>query len=149
VANDLIASMVLAIWLYLLAARGAFWRAAEPEDQVPSWYAPWPAIAAIIPAPDETGCVGEAIASLLRQNYLWRSRSSPAWRRSSRLPGGSRWHSAFGRRRVSTACRCCELASPAIAAMDMAFTVDSAYQHARGRGGMWKGRAQANVSELR
>jgi hopene-associated glycosyltransferase HpnB len=44
---------------------------------------------------------------------------------------------------------------PAIAAMYMAFTIDSAYQHARGRGGMWKGRAQAdlskkpNISELR
>jgi len=49
------------------------------------------------------------------------------------------------------------LALPAIAATYMAFTVDSAYQHARGRGGMWKGRAQGNlegdvegnVSELR
>jgi len=39
------------------------------------------------------------------------------------------------------------LALPAIAAIYLAFTVDSAYQHARGRGGMWKGRAQANVSE--
>jgi hopene-associated glycosyltransferase HpnB len=37
------------------------------------------------------------------------------------------------------------LALPAIAAAYMAFTVDSAYQHARGRGGMWKGRAQAAV----
>jgi hopene-associated glycosyltransferase HpnB len=36
-------------------------------------------------------------------------------------------------------------ALPAIAAMYMAFTLDSAYQHARGRGGMWKGRAQANI----
>jgi hopene-associated glycosyltransferase HpnB len=36
----------------------------------------------------------------------------------------------------------------AIAAIYMAFTIDSAYQHARGRGGMWKGRAQANLSEL-
>jgi len=41
------------------------------------------------------------------------------------------------------------LALPALAAIYMAFTIDSAYQHARGRGGMWKGRAQANVSELR
>jgi hopene-associated glycosyltransferase HpnB len=41
------------------------------------------------------------------------------------------------------------VALPAIAAAYMAFTLDSAYQHARGRGGMWKGRAQANVSELR
>jgi hopene-associated glycosyltransferase HpnB len=39
------------------------------------------------------------------------------------------------------------LALPAIAAIYMAFTLDSAYQHARGRGGMWKGRAQANVSD--
>jgi len=36
-------------------------------------------------------------------------------------------------------------ALPAIAAMYMAFTLDSAYQHARGHGGMWKGRAQANI----
>jgi hopene-associated glycosyltransferase HpnB len=41
------------------------------------------------------------------------------------------------------------LALPAIAATYMAFTLDSAYQHARGRGGMWKGRAQANISEYR
>jgi hopene-associated glycosyltransferase HpnB len=44
-------------------------------------------------------------------------------------------------------------ALPAIAAIYMAFTVDSAYQHWRGRSGMWKGRAQGdlrgNVSELR
>ncbi|MGH6873876.1 MAG: glycosyltransferase, partial [Aestuariivirgaceae bacterium] len=36
---------------------------------------------------------------------------------------------------------------PAIACAYMAFTLHSAYQHARGRGGHWKGRAQANVSE--
>jgi hypothetical protein len=30
----------------------------------------------------------------------------------------------------------------------MAFTIDSAYQHARGRGGMWKGRVQGNISGL-
>ncbi len=49
------------------------------------------------------------------------------------------------------------LALPAIAATYMAFTLDSAYQHARGRAGMWKGRAQGelegnvegNISELR
>ena len=37
------------------------------------------------------------------------------------------------------------LALPAIATAYMAFTVDSAYQHVRGRGGMWKGRAQGNL----
>jgi hopene-associated glycosyltransferase HpnB len=35
------------------------------------------------------------------------------------------------------------LALPAIAAVYLLFTLDSAYQHGRGRGGMWKGRAQA------
>ena len=36
---------------------------------------------------------------------------------------------------------------PAIACAYMVFTLYSAYQHARGRGGRWKGRTQANVSE--
>jgi hopene-associated glycosyltransferase HpnB len=35
------------------------------------------------------------------------------------------------------------IALPVIAALYMAFTVFSAYEHRRGRGGMWKGRAQA------
>jgi hypothetical protein len=38
---------------------------------------------------------------------------------------------------------------PLIALIYMAFTLDSAYQHARGRGGVWKGRVQAHVSERR
>ena len=38
---------------------------------------------------------------------------------------------------------------PAIALAYMAFTLDSAYQHARGRGGLWKGRVQANVNGVR
>jgi hypothetical protein len=32
---------------------------------------------------------------------------------------------------------------PVIAAAYAAFTLDSAYQHWRGRGGQWKGRSQA------
>ena len=51
-ANDLIASMVLAIWLYLLAARGGFWLSAQRDDDGPVWDGAaggsWPAIAAII-----------------------------------------------------------------------------------------------------
>jgi len=41
------------------------------------------------------------------------------------------------------------LALPAIAALYLAFTLDSAYQHWRGRGGLWKGRVQADLSETR
>jgi len=40
-------------------------------------------------------------------------------------------------------------ALPIIASAYMIFTLNSAYQHLRGRGGMWKGRAQANVSASR
>lgn len=36
-------------------------------------------------------------------------------------------------------------ALPVIALTYLAFTLDSAYQHVRGRGGMWKGRAQAST----
>ncbi len=39
-------------------------------------------------------------------------------------------------------------ALPAIAAIYLGFTVESAWQHARGRGGMWKGRAQAQLTGL-
>ena len=41
------------------------------------------------------------------------------------------------------------VALPAIAAFYLAFTLDSAYQHWRGRGGLWKGRVQANLTETR
>ena len=41
------------------------------------------------------------------------------------------------------------LALPGVALAYMAFTLDSAYQHGRGRGGLWKGRVHANVSGLR
>jgi hopene-associated glycosyltransferase HpnB len=39
------------------------------------------------------------------------------------------------------------VALPAIALQYLLFTLDSAYQYVRGRGGSWKGRMQANVSE--
>jgi hopene-associated glycosyltransferase HpnB len=66
--------MVLAIWLYLIAARGGFWLAAERDDrstpgEILSWNGAWPAIAAIIPARDEAACIGETVSSLLRQPY--------------------------------------------------------------------------------
>ena len=38
------------------------------------------------------------------------------------------------------------IALPAIALQFLLYTLDSAYQYMRGRGGSWKGRVQANVS---
>ena len=67
--NDLIASMVLAIWLYLVAARGGFWRAAERDDEAAAPPAAWPTVTAVIPARDEAECIGQTVTSLLRQNY--------------------------------------------------------------------------------
>jgi hopene-associated glycosyltransferase HpnB len=60
--------MVLAIWAYLLVARGGFWRAAGRDD-APPLSRPFPAVAAVIPARDEAACVGETVCSLLRQDY--------------------------------------------------------------------------------
>ena len=68
-ANDLLASIVLAIWLYLIAARGGFWRLAERDDAPVSPPGAWPAVTTVIPARDEAECVGQTVTSLLRQNY--------------------------------------------------------------------------------
>jgi hopene-associated glycosyltransferase HpnB len=64
--------MVLLIWLYLVAARGGFWRAVQRDDANPlDGIAPgaWPVVSAVIPARDEADCVGQTVASLLRQTY--------------------------------------------------------------------------------
>src|SRR5262249_40354714 len=41
------------------------------------------------------------------------------------------------------------IALPVIALLYVLFTLESAYQYARGRGGTWKGRVQADVSGTR
>ncbi|MGA3139991.1 MAG: glycosyltransferase [Xanthobacteraceae bacterium] len=68
-ANDLLASMVLAIWVYLLIGRGGFWLGRERDDATGTGEGPWPAIAAVIPARDEAESVGRTITSLLQQDY--------------------------------------------------------------------------------
>ena len=69
-AQNIIAAIVLAAWLYLIAARGGFWRAAERDDgTAPFPPTQWPAVTAVVPARDEAETVGETIASLLRQDY--------------------------------------------------------------------------------
>ena len=71
-AQLIIATTVLAAWLYLIAARGGFWRAAERDDDGALPAAPppqWPPVTAVVPARDEAETVGETIASLLQQDY--------------------------------------------------------------------------------
>jgi hopene-associated glycosyltransferase HpnB len=66
----LIASAALAVWLYLIGWRGAFWRASVREEQNP---APspvsWPAVVAVVPARDEADVIGASLPSLLGQDY--------------------------------------------------------------------------------
>jgi hopene-associated glycosyltransferase HpnB len=68
----LIASLSCIIWIYLLAGRGGFWRAAQRDDAHPTTGAEethWPSVVAVIPARNEAAVIGGAIASLLRQAY--------------------------------------------------------------------------------
>jgi hopene-associated glycosyltransferase HpnB len=66
----LIGALVLAIWAYLLAGRGGFWRARERDDrdEVPN-PANWPRVVAVVPARDEADVIARSIGSLLAQDY--------------------------------------------------------------------------------
>jgi hopene-associated glycosyltransferase HpnB len=66
-----LAALALAVWIILLTARGAFWRARGRDDFWPRDADPprWPEIVAIIPARDEALHVGACVTSLLRQDY--------------------------------------------------------------------------------
>ena len=64
-----VASIALAVWLYLLLARGAFWRCSERDDWGVAERPAWPRVAAVVPARNEAGCVGDSVGSLLAQDY--------------------------------------------------------------------------------
>jgi hopene-associated glycosyltransferase HpnB len=64
----LAAALTLLIWLYLLLARGRFWRVREERlDARPSNSSP--RVAVIIPARNEAVSVAAAVSSVLRQDY--------------------------------------------------------------------------------
>jgi hopene-associated glycosyltransferase HpnB len=67
---EIIALFALAVWVYLLAARGRFWLARDRDDAVAS-PAPtvWPRVLAVIPARDEASTIGQTVRSLLGQDY--------------------------------------------------------------------------------
>src|ERR1700681_4423836 len=68
----LIASLSCVIWVYLLTARGGFWRSAQRDDTraaMPAQANSWPRVVAVVPARDEAEIIGESIASLLQQDY--------------------------------------------------------------------------------
>jgi hopene-associated glycosyltransferase HpnB len=60
----------LAIWLYLLSARGGFWLANHRDGAVPVGVIEhWPSVVAVVPARNEADVIGQSLESLLRQDY--------------------------------------------------------------------------------
>jgi hopene-associated glycosyltransferase HpnB len=60
----------LAAWLYLVAARGGFWRAnIRDETDVAPDPGAWPSVAAVIPARNEADVIAKCLGSLLAQDY--------------------------------------------------------------------------------
>jgi hopene-associated glycosyltransferase HpnB len=66
-----IALFALAVWLYLLLGRGAFWRCAERDDRGEPATDPvrCPNVVAVVPARNEADMLPHSLASLLGQDY--------------------------------------------------------------------------------
>lgn len=66
----IIAAIGLAIWVYLIAARGEFWRTPKFDDLAPApGFMKWPSIAVVVPARDEAEGVARCVTSILSQPY--------------------------------------------------------------------------------
>lgn len=68
----LVSALSLAAWLWLLLARGFFWRTdvrlparEEPDD--------WPSVCVVVPARDEAAVLPASLPSLLAQDYPGRA----------------------------------------------------------------------------
>ncbi len=77
VIEQIATALSLLIWLYLLLARGGFWRPPVAEQQPRQRAgkadpAAGPRIVAVVPARDEAEVIGDTIGSLLRQDYRGR-----------------------------------------------------------------------------
>jgi len=64
----LIATVPLAIWLYLFFARGTFWKLQEDTSEVKSLER-WPRVVVVVPARNEAETIARAVTSLANQDY--------------------------------------------------------------------------------
>jgi hopene-associated glycosyltransferase HpnB len=64
----LISGLVLGIWVYLVLLHGRYWRE-KPQPAPAVELKHWPEFDAIVPARTEAPVIGEALGSLLRQDY--------------------------------------------------------------------------------
>jgi len=62
------ALLAVLAWLYLVLLHGRFWRADQRLAAAPP-PAQWPSVAAVVPARNEADVIGEAIGSLLGEDY--------------------------------------------------------------------------------
>ncbi len=63
-----LAAIPLAIWIYLLIARGHFWRVRE-DNIAPKQLENWPRVVAVVPARNEAPTISQAVSSLAKQDY--------------------------------------------------------------------------------
>lgn len=64
------ASAAIAVWLYLIVARGGFWRASVRDDRDSAAEpASWPRVVAVVPARNEAEVIASSLGSLLNQDY--------------------------------------------------------------------------------
>jgi hopene-associated glycosyltransferase HpnB len=69
-ASFAIAAASLSVWLYLIAARGHFWRAIPREDRETNAEPPlWPKVTIIVPARDEAVLITQSLSSLFDLDY--------------------------------------------------------------------------------
>jgi hopene-associated glycosyltransferase HpnB len=64
-----VSAVALAIWVYLVFARGRFWLCRERDDTRAPLPAVLPQIGIIVPARNESDNIAQSITSLLRQDY--------------------------------------------------------------------------------
>jgi hopene-associated glycosyltransferase HpnB len=64
-----LAAMALAIWVYLVFARGGFWLCRERDNARETLPAVLPQIAIVVPARNEADSIAQSITSLLKQDY--------------------------------------------------------------------------------
>lgn len=67
-ASFFVACVPLSIWIYLLSARGGFWRVSKHFAPEPRGYSIRKRVVAVIPARDEAEGIHQAVTSLLQQN---------------------------------------------------------------------------------
>jgi hopene-associated glycosyltransferase HpnB len=65
-----VAIICVAIWAYLILARGAYWHASVRDaTSIAGVPGAWPAVAVVIPARNESNYIERSVTSLLRQDY--------------------------------------------------------------------------------